>query len=111
MSVRDAGDNFVPEQLREEGSSLGAARGAQCAPLAGEGDEELIAALGTDDAGETGFEASAIKVFEDSGIPEGSPESVSSFESLFPQALEALEVGIEELIEGGGARLARSCSF
>jgi hypothetical protein len=53
-----------------------------------------------------GFEESAVQVREDGGIPVGFPEAVSSFESLLPQALEGLEVGLEDLIEGAGAGIA-----
>lgn len=77
--------------------------------ITGESDEELKAALWTNDAGETGFEASAIQVRGDGGMPVAFPEFVSSLESPlkgFPQALESLEVGLEELIEGGGAGIA-----
>jgi hypothetical protein len=53
-----------------------------------------------------GFEPSAVKVREDRRIPVSPPESVSSFESLFPQALEGLEVDLEELEEGASAGIA-----
>jgi hypothetical protein len=74
--------------------------------ITGKSDEELKAALGTNDAGEIRFEESAIKVREDGGIPVGFPESVSSFESIVPQALEGFEMGIEELKERAGAWIA-----
>jgi hypothetical protein len=92
--------DFALEELGEDSGPLGAAGGAEPAPLARESDEKLEAALGTNHPSETGFEESAIQVREDSGIPEGSPEAVSSFESNFPQALEGFEMGLEELIEG-----------
>jgi hypothetical protein len=108
LGVGGVGENPVLEQLGENRCPLGAAGGTEASALAGESDEELKAALGTNDAGETGFEDSTIEVAGNGGIPEGSPESIPSLESLFPQALEALEAGLEELIEGGGARVARS---
>ena len=104
--MRDVGENPVLEQYGEDRCSLGSTGGAEPAALTGESDEKLKAALWTNDAGETGFEESAIQVREDGGIPVAFPESVSSLESLFPQALESLEVGLEELIEGRGAGIA-----
>ena len=94
------------EQLGENRRPLGSTGRAEPAALTGESDEKLKAALWTNDAGETGFEESAIQVREDRAIPVSFPEAVSSLESLFPQAFESLEVGIEELIEGGGAGIA-----
>jgi hypothetical protein len=76
--------------------------------LAGESDEELESTLRTNDAGEARFEPSAVEVREDGGIPVGLPESVSSFEPIVPQALESLEVGLEELIEGARAGIPGS---
>ncbi|HEY7700584.1 MAG TPA: hypothetical protein VIE88_19300, partial [Vicinamibacteria bacterium] len=106
LGVSDVGEDLFLEQFGEDGCSLGAAGGAETSAFAGESDEELEAALGTNDAGETGFEESTIHVREDSGIPEGAPEAASLLESLFPQALEGLEMGIEELIEGAGSWVA-----
>jgi hypothetical protein len=106
LGVGDVGEDFVLEELGEERRTFGSTGGAKSAALAGESNEKLEAALGTNDAGETGFEESAVQVREDGGIPVGFPEAVSSFESLLPQALEGLEVGIEDLIEGAGAGIA-----
>jgi hypothetical protein len=103
LGVRDVRKNLALEQLGENRRPLGSTGGAEPAALTGESDEKLKAALWTNDAGETGFEESAIKVREDGGIPVALPEAVSSLESLFPQALESLEVGFDELIEGAGA--------
>jgi hypothetical protein len=106
LGVGGIGENLVLEQLGEDRCPLGTTGGTESAAFTRESDEELIAALWTNDAGETGFEESAIQVREDGGIPVAFPESVSSLESLFPQALEGLEVGLEELIEGAGAGIA-----
>ena len=83
-----------------------ATRRAERAAFAGERDEELEATLRANGSGEARFEESTIEVAGNGGIPEGPPEAVTSFESFFPQALEGLEVGIEELIEGRGPRVA-----
>jgi hypothetical protein len=106
LGVRDVLKNFALEELGEDSGPLGAAGGAEASSLTGKSDEKLEAALWTNDAGEAGFEESAVKVREDGGIPVASPESITSLETLFPQALEGLEVGLEEWIEGAGAGIA-----
>jgi hypothetical protein len=65
-----------------------------------------MAARWTNDPGKTRFEPSAVQVREDGGIPVRLPETEASLESLFPLALEGLEVGLEELIEEAGPRVA-----
>jgi hypothetical protein len=106
LGVRDVRKNLALEQLGEDRCSLGSTGRAEPAALTGESDEKLKAALWTNDAGEAGFEESTIQIRENGGIPVAFPESVSSLESFFPQALEGFEMGIEELIEGAGARIA-----
>jgi hypothetical protein len=105
--VSDVGENLVLEQLGEDGCPLGATAGAETTAFTRESNQELATTLWTKDAGETGLEEPTIEVARDGGIPEGSPESVSSLESLFPLTLEGLKVGLEELIEGRGPRIAR----
>jgi hypothetical protein len=105
--MRDVGENSFLEQLGEDRRTLRSTRWAESTTFTRESDEKLIAALRTHEAGETGFEESALKVAEDGAVPEGSSEAVASLESFLPQALEVLEVGIEKLIEGGGLWLSR----
>jgi len=59
-------------------------------------------------AGETGFEEPTIELAGNGGVPEGSPEAVAIPEPLLPLEFEGLEVGIEELIEGGSPWVSRS---
>jgi hypothetical protein len=106
LGVGDVLKDFALEELGENRCPLGAAGGAESAALAGESDEELEPALGTNDPGEAGFEESTIHEREDGGIPVSLPESVASLESLFPQAPEGFEVGLEELKEGALAGIA-----
>jgi hypothetical protein len=107
LGVGDVLKNFALEELGENRCPLGAAGGTESAALAGESDdEELEAALGTNDSGEAGFEESTIHEREDRRFPVSLPETVASLESLFPQALEGLEVGLEELEEGALAGIA-----
>jgi len=106
LSVSDVGENLVVEKLGEDGCPLGATGGAEPASLAGKSDEKLISALWTKDAGEAGLEQPTIEVACNGGIPVDSPEAVARLESLFPDAFEGLEVGLEEWIEGGGSGVA-----
>jgi hypothetical protein len=62
LGVGDVLENFALEELGEEDRPLGATGGAEPAPLAGKSDENLEAALGTNDAGEAGLEGSAVKI-------------------------------------------------
>jgi hypothetical protein len=106
LGVGDVLKDFALEELGENRCPLGAAGGTESAALAGESDEELEPALGTNDAGEAGFEESTIHEREDGGIPVSLPETVASLESLFPQALEGFEAGLKELKEGALAGIA-----
>jgi hypothetical protein len=107
LGVRGVGENFLREQLGEKSRSFGSARGAESATLAGKCHEKLETAPWTNGAGETGFEKSAVEIAGDGVIPIPLPEAVTPLESLFPQAFHGFVVLVEELIEGGGAWVAR----
>jgi len=54
LGVRDVGENFVREQLGEDGCTLGTTGGTESAAFTGERHQELGPTLWAKDAGEAG---------------------------------------------------------
>lgn len=54
--MRDVGEDLALERLGKDGGTLRAAGRAKPSAFAGKGDEKLVGAAGTLDAGEAGFD-------------------------------------------------------
>ena len=79
-----------------EGPLLVAAR-AEAAAAAGERDKELVAAPGAADAGEALLQIAAGEELLDGPFDDGAPEAVALLVAVVVDALELVEVPIEQL--------------
>ena len=52
------------------------------------------------------FRDAAIEIPRDRLVDEASPETVLLFETLLPEQLDVIVVGLEKLIESGGSRVS-----
>jgi hypothetical protein len=76
--------------------------------LAGESEQALASAVIALEPGEARLRDSTVKVTNHNRVDEASPEAVFFFESLLPNGLDIVVVGLEELIQSGVLGLSRS---
>jgi hypothetical protein len=94
-------------QAEEEGAFLGAT-GADAALLAGEGDEELVVAVGAAGAGEAVLEVAALEEGGNGLVDDGPPEAELAGVSMWIGGTEIVKVLADEAVEIGLKGLARA---
>ena len=77
-------EHVLAQERRERRRPLGRARGAQPAPLAREGHQELRPARAAPHAGEAVLQDAAVEVRADRLAGAAPPETVASLEALLP---------------------------
>jgi hypothetical protein len=105
-AVRDVEADIIGHVHAEpEGAFLGAT-GADASLRAGEGDEELVAAIGTADAGEAVLEVAALEEVADGLVLDRSPVAELAGEALGVDGVKGVEVFADEAVEVGFEGLA-----
>jgi hypothetical protein len=106
--VRDVEADIVGDvHAEQEGAFLGAA-GADATLLAGEGDEELVAAIGAANAGEAVLEVAALEEVADGFVIDRSPVAKLTGVAFGVDGAEGVEVFADEAVEVGFEGLARA---
>jgi len=89
----------IDQMGRALGHAPGAARGADAAPLAGESDEKIVAALPATRTGEAVGENTALQVATQ--LPFGMGRDALILPILVAQGKEGLEVALHRAVEAG----------
>ena len=98
-AVGHGGAQVTGDVLGHDQGPLLVATGAEAASAAGEGDEELVSAPRATHTRETLAEIAAGEELLDRCCDDGSPEAVTLPVALVVDALELVEVSIEQLPE------------
>jgi|GEM_PF-4359742 len=99
LPVADKRTQITGDVLGHDQCPLLVATGAEAASAAGEGDEELVSAPRTPYAGEAFTQIAAGEELLDGGCDDGPPEAVMLPVALVVDALELVEVSIEQFPE------------
>jgi len=97
---RQAREDVIGEMRCRRDHAPGVARRAHAAPLAGESDQEVVAALPTTGAGETVGEDAALQVAAEFALDVGR-HWVAVSEPIAPEREPRREVGLHGAIEQG----------
>ena len=99
LAVCDGGAQVAGDVLGHDQRPLLVTARAEAASAAGEGDEKLVAAPRTPYTGEAFTEVAAGEELLDGGCDDGPPEAVMLPVALVVDALELVEVSIEQFPE------------
>jgi hypothetical protein len=108
LAVRHVQADVVGEVHPEQDRAFLDATGADAALLAGEGDEELVAAIGAADAGEAVLEVAALEEAADGLVVDPAPVAELASVTLGIDGPELIEAFAQELMEVRFQRPPRS---
>jgi len=97
--VGDGRTQITGDVLGHDQCPLLVAAGAEAASAAGEGDEELVSTPRATHAGEAFTQIAAGEELLNRGCDDGPPEAVTLPVALVADALELVEVSVEQLPE------------
>ena len=92
--------DFFPQESSEHGSSLGRTGRAKAATGTGEGQQVLVLAGVTEDAGEAVLEVAAVEEGIDDAVEETAPATIGRLEALLPPLLDFLVALPHQAVEG-----------